>query len=107
MAGETDIEALRSAVADLAVSVRETNEATRMLVEAAGSRNSSSNITIDAGGWTAGVALGGFAVLLVLFMLFAQWVMWRQGESEAQQEAWIQVWQQRMAQLAEQHKKGD
>lgn len=107
MAEEADIDSLRVAVGELTAAVRETNESTRMLVEATRGRDNSSNITIDAGGWTSGVALGGFVLLIVMFMLFATWVIWQVSESKSQQEAWIQVWQQRVAEATSRKNPGD
>lgn len=97
MADAADIEALRCAVTELVASVRETNETTRAFTEAAKDRSVQSNATINAGGVTNAVAICVSLTAVVVMMLFAIWLMWQQAEQKSQQEAWIQVWQQRVA----------
>jgi hypothetical protein len=60
-------------------------------------RNSNSSVVIHAGGLTSAVAVCVACSTVVIFGLFAIWVMWQVAEVKGQQEAWIQVWQQRVA----------
>jgi hypothetical protein len=107
MAEETDIEALRRAVTDLAVSVKETNETTRVLVETARGQISSSNTTIHAGGISAGIAIGVAAFSVALVFLGGVWLMLNldgvrkemtqtRQDLQDQQSAWVSVMQQRV-----------
>lgn len=57
-----------------------------------------SNNVINAGGITNAVAVCIAASTVIAFILFAGWVMWQVSDAKAQQEAWIQVWQQRISQ---------
>ena len=97
MAADPDIDDLRQMVATLAECARELNDATRTIAEATKGQHNNSTIHINAGGIAAGLALSGVGVCLVSFLLFAMWTMWQVGEAKAQQEAWIQVWQQHTA----------
>jgi len=97
MADSTDIEALRSAVLDLVAVVKDSNETTRLLIEAARGPVSTSATTIHAGGVTSAIAVCVSLTSVVVMMLFSIWLMWQQAEQKSQQEAWIQVWQQRIA----------
>lgn len=58
---------------------------------------SNSSVIINAGGITNAIAVCVAASTVMLFILFAIWVMWQVAEVKGQQEAWIQVWQQRVA----------
>jgi hypothetical protein len=100
MAEETDIEALRRAVTDLAVSVRETNETTRTLVEAARGQISSSNATtIHAGGVTNAVAVCIAACSVVMFIVFASAMTWLYSQEKGAREAWSDVYMRESAQM--------
>lgn len=57
-----------------------------------------SSVTINAGGLTNAVAVCMAGSAIVLFVLLAIWLMWQVGEIKGQQEAWIQVWQQKTTQ---------
>lgn len=97
MASDPDIDELRMVTADLAAAARELSDVTRNIADAARSQSNSSTVHIDAGGVSAGVALAGVGMCVVTFMLFAIWVMWQVADIKGQQESWIQVWQQRVA----------
>jgi hypothetical protein len=56
-----------------------------------------SSVVINAGGITSALAICISLTAVVVMMLFAIWLMWQQAEQKSQQEAWIQVWQQRIA----------
>jgi hypothetical protein len=99
MAEETDIEALRRAVTDLAVSVRETNETTRTLVEAARGQISSSNTTIHAGGVTNAIAVCIAACSVVMFVVFASAMTWLYSQEKGAREAWSDVYMRESAQM--------
>ena len=101
MATDPELVELRDMVTLLAESTRELNDATRAIAESAKNQTNSSTIHIDAGGISAGLALSGVGVCLVSFLLFAMWTMWLVTDAKAQQDAWIQVWQQRMNQPKE------
>lgn len=101
MATDPDIDDLKQMVATLAETARELGDATRIVAETTKGQSNNSTIHIDAGGISAGLALSGVGVCLVSFMLFAMWTMWRMSEADAQQQAWTQVWHQKMAQMAE------
>lgn len=60
-------------------------------------RNSTSSVTIHAGGITGAAAICVAVSSVVVMVLFACWVMWQVADSKAQQEAWISVWQQRIS----------
>lgn len=102
MASDPDIDELKHVTSDLAATARELSDAARSIAEATRGQSNNSTIHIDAGGISAGLALSGVGVCLVSFMLFAMWVMWQIADIKAQQDAWVQVWQQRVAQMVEQ-----
>ncbi len=58
---------------------------------------SNSSITVHAGGLTSALAICISLSAVVVMVLFGCWVMWQVSGAKAQQEAWIQVWQQRIA----------
>lgn len=64
---------------------------------------SNSSITVNAGGLSSALAICISLTSVVVSMLFAIWLMWQIAEQKSQQEAWIQVWQQRIAELRNQH----
>lgn len=72
-------------------------ELTDTVAEFRSVRNNSS-VTINAGGLTSAIAVCMAGSAIVLFILLAIWLMWQIGEIKGQQEAWIQVWQQKTAQ---------
>lgn len=94
---------LREIAASLAASTRELNDAAARIADAlpAAAAGNCSNATINAGGVTNAVAIcisiAGVISGAIVGALFATWVMWRVAEVEGQQQAWIQVWQQRIA----------
>lgn len=71
-------------------------ELTDTVAEFRSVRNNSS-VTINAGGLTSAVAICISLTSVLCMVLFAVWIMWQQAEQKSQQEAWIQVWQQRVA----------
>lgn len=95
---DPDIDDMREIAASLAASTRELNDAASRIAEAMPAQANSSNITIQAGGITNAIAVCVAGSTVVLFLLFATWTMWQLTEAKAQQEAWIQVWQQRISQ---------
>jgi hypothetical protein len=60
-------------------------------------RNSNSSVVINAGGLTAAVAVCVSLTSVLCMLLLGFLLMWQQAEQKSQQEAWIQVWQQRVA----------
>lgn len=71
-------------------------ELTDTVAEFRSVRNNSS-VTINAGGLTSAIAVCISLTAVFVVGLFAIWIMWQQADMKAQQEAWIQVWQQRAA----------
>ena len=57
-----------------------------------------SSVVINAGGITSALAICISLSAVVVMVLFGCWVMWQVSDAKAQQEAWIQVWQQRVNQ---------
>lgn len=57
-----------------------------------------SSVVINAGGVTSALAICISVSAVVVMLLFGWWVMWQVSDAKAQQDAWIQVWQQRMSQ---------
>ena len=91
MTGETD----QTLNEELLVSLA--RELTDTVAEFRSVRNNNSSVTIHAGGLVNAVAVCVSISACMVFMLFAIWVMWQVAEIKGQQEAWIQVWQQRVA----------
>lgn len=56
-----------------------------------------SSVTIHAGGLANAIAVCVSLSMVVVFILFGVWTMWQIGEVRGQQEAWIQVWQQKVS----------
>jgi hypothetical protein len=95
--------------------VVQTNEETARLVRSlvddmkaqTGRSNSAQSVNVHAGGITNAIAVCMSALSIVLFIVFSVWIMWQVSDSKAQQEAWIQVWQQQEAARIVEHKKGN
>ena len=96
MATDPDIDDLRQMIATLAESARELSDAAHTIAETARGQSSSSTVQINAGGIPAAMALTGVGMCVILYLMLACWVILHQSESDAQQSAWISVWQDRM-----------
>lgn len=60
-------------------------------------RNNNSSVTINAGGLVGAVAVCVSLTSILCMLLLGFLLMWQQADQKSQQEAWIQVWQQRIA----------
>lgn len=86
----------RKAEIDHELLVSLARELTDTVAEFRSVRNHSS-VTINAGGVTSALAICISLTAVTSMLLFGIWLMWQQAEQKSQQEAWIQVWQQRIA----------
>ena len=101
------LSAVEQAVVDAVTETRESNARIAAALEdfsaylktQQGRSRSTSNAEnhFHLGGITNAIAICGFGVCIIAFMLFAIWTMWQQADIKSQQEAWIQVWQQHVA----------
>lgn len=98
MSDANDVKELRQISENLAAATRELKETAANIADAVKTQ-SSSTVTINAGGIASGVALAGVGMCTVLFVILAVWVIWQDAERRAQQEAWIGVWQAKIATL--------
>lgn len=72
-------------------------ELTDTVAEIRSIRSNNSSVTVHAGGLTSAVAICVSLTATLCMLLLGFWIMWQQAEQRSQQEAWIQVWQQRIA----------
>lgn len=98
---------LRDIATLLAQSTRELNDAATRIADAIHSQANTSNVTINAGGISAGIAIGMGGVALAVMFLVSIWMMMglAQVRSELattrqdlqdQQAAWVGVMQQKV-----------
>lgn len=101
---DTDIEELRQVSENLAAATRELRETAASIADAVKTQ-SSSTVQINAGGISSAAALIGAGMNTVLFIILAMWVIWQDADRRAQQDAWIGVWQAKIATITAEHNK--
>ena len=104
MSDTNDVESLRQISENLATATKELKVTADRIADAVKTQ-SSSTVQINAGGLSSAIALVGAGMNTVLFVILAMWVIWQDAERRAQQEAWVGVWQGKIATLMAEHHK--